>query len=1066
MRLRIGRPTGRIFFAWLILVVAVLAGATSQATTSETLIVDVLYRADGTPAQGTLLISWPAFSTAGGDAIAAGSMKVNLGTNGSLQVAVFPNTGSTPRGTFYRVLLDLDDGTRSTEYWVVPQVAQTTIAAVRSLIVPQAQAMQFVGRDYVDSAIANAVGSSVELTGAQTIAGVKTFENSPQVPTPANPGDAANRQFVLDTVSASGQATAQAQTTPSTVNATQFEINGIALSSGNLSDGATLAKISQIPTQTSQLTNNSGFIAAAQAPVQSVNGMTGAVNLGSVATATTATNVNGGSVNATTGSFSGSVTVSSTLQAQEAITISDPRYYGAKCDWNGTTGTDDTAAMQTAINTIGSGDLIFPANHRCMISASLYLLYPNNQGMRIKGSPQLSKAPPTSGLVVNPLASAPFIPLILAGGAVNIDGLEIDGVSSSTGKASAGLLCWYCMRGKIYQTTATNIAGDGFVLNDGYFTATNTTAITSTGLQTITLIGLPFPLYAGEGISVVFEPGSANSEQLSMRAVGTYSAGTQTVTVSTSKLHTAPATVELLGNNNGLIFDHDFSTYNAGWGYNMPDDLSAGGQNDVRFDKVHALSNGSGGIWVHGSYVNGTIQGGSFQSNTGYAVELGDPAGTSTVQGWNIYGPDDNESNTQNCIYEARASRTNYHGDLSAVSLCPPTLTRTIANLNTSQVINGSTIGPQLFITPAGNSLQFEMNANLNRGTALWPANINTLVQPTWPALTVTGGVIATGTVTPTNGGANWVRTPTCSITDTGSGAGASCTATVDYAASLTVTSVNISNGGSGYSSPSIVLTGGQDMALSLHSRGAQPIRLNMYISGQALTGSTGGTIFGDGTINTLTYPVARVDNLGCISYSEANSENQKGKFCQTFAGNNTYTMPDATGTNTWSMVGLQSGQTRPTIAGTSTQVALLSDVTVAPGSIVATRSYCASGCTAGVLSGNANGVTLWAVPANGAGVYRAQCYLIITQAATTSSTAPYCSVAYTDAWTGYAGNYAVLTGTYTGNAVNHAVYGTPYVFNAAANTNIIFSTSGYASSGTTPMQYGAVVKLEYLGSD
>jgi hypothetical protein len=279
MRSRTGRPTGRIFFGWLILAVAVLAGAAAEATTTKTSIVDVLYRADGTPAQGTLLISWPAFTTAGGDAIAAGSMTVKLGSGGSVQAAVFPNTGSTPQGTYYKVLLDLDDGTRSTEYWVVPQVAQTTIAAVRSLLVPQSQAMQFVGRDYVDSAIAGVVGSSVGLAGNQAIAGVKTFQNSPQVPAPTNAGDAANRQFVLDTLSNSASTTAAGQSTPGPVNATLYQIDGVALSSANLSDGATLAKVSQIPTLTSELTNNSGFITGAGAPVQSVNGMTGAVSL-------------------------------------------------------------------------------------------------------------------------------------------------------------------------------------------------------------------------------------------------------------------------------------------------------------------------------------------------------------------------------------------------------------------------------------------------------------------------------------------------------------------------------------------------------------------------------------------------------------------------------------------------------------------------------------------------------------------------------------------------------------------------------------------------------------------
>ncbi|MGA2962026.1 MAG: glucosaminidase domain-containing protein [Candidatus Korobacteraceae bacterium] len=58
MRFRADRPTRRIFFWWLILAVAFLAGAEAPAATSKTSIVDVLYRADGTPARGTLLISW------------------------------------------------------------------------------------------------------------------------------------------------------------------------------------------------------------------------------------------------------------------------------------------------------------------------------------------------------------------------------------------------------------------------------------------------------------------------------------------------------------------------------------------------------------------------------------------------------------------------------------------------------------------------------------------------------------------------------------------------------------------------------------------------------------------------------------------------------------------------------------------------------------------------------------------------------------------------------------------------------------------------------------------------
>ena len=196
-----------------------------------------------------------------------------------------------------------------------------------------------------------------------------------------NPGDAANQQFVLNTVSASEQAAAQAQATPSTVNATAIEIDGIALSSANLSDGATLAKISQIPTTTSQLTNNSGFITAAGVPVQSVNGMTGAVNLGTVATATTATNVSGGSVSATTGSFSGNVAVGPTTLNQQGVAgrtdfvdvLADcgAQGAGASCTNSGATPYvvnaanchDDYAAITACIANYPGRTILFP--HTC-----------------------------------------------------------------------------------------------------------------------------------------------------------------------------------------------------------------------------------------------------------------------------------------------------------------------------------------------------------------------------------------------------------------------------------------------------------------------------------------------------------------------------------------------------------------------------------------------------------------------------------------------------------------------------------------------------------------------------
>ena len=362
---------GRIFFGWLILAIAIGVGASAEATTT-TLVAGVLPRADGTPAQGTLLISWPDFTTADGDTVAAGSKTVLLGSDGSVQVALFPNTGSTPQGTYYKVLKDLDDGTRSTEYWVVPQVAQTTIAAVRSLLVPQSQAIQFVGRDYVDTAIAGIVGGSVELAGDQTIAGVKTFQSSPQVPTPTNAGDAANRQFVLDTVSNSGSGGAQGQGASGTVNASLYQINGVALSSANLSDGATLAKVSQIPTLVSQLTDDSGYITAGGAPVQSVNGLTGAVSLATLGFPGVASDGNLGM------SIAGGVAIGKALSAGNLASIG-PRYDVTQFGATGNGSADDTAAIQAAFNACfnnvalgATGGIVeFPGPHSYLISSTI-----------------------------------------------------------------------------------------------------------------------------------------------------------------------------------------------------------------------------------------------------------------------------------------------------------------------------------------------------------------------------------------------------------------------------------------------------------------------------------------------------------------------------------------------------------------------------------------------------------------------------------------------------------------------------------------------------------------------
>lgn len=181
----------RLFYC-LISALVVMALPLHAADPAKTIVSDTMYRADGSAARGTLLISWPAFSTADGKPVAAGTLSVKIGASGSVNIPLLPTQGATPAGTAYRVVVSLDDGSSSTEYWAVPALSPTTIAAIRSTQVPATVAMQVVSRDYVDSQLATAVRRS----GDETIAGSKTFDSSPLVPPPGTDAAAANKGYV------------------------------------------------------------------------------------------------------------------------------------------------------------------------------------------------------------------------------------------------------------------------------------------------------------------------------------------------------------------------------------------------------------------------------------------------------------------------------------------------------------------------------------------------------------------------------------------------------------------------------------------------------------------------------------------------------------------------------------------------------------------------------------------------------------------------------------------------------------------------------------------------------
>src|SRR5947209_2947957 len=144
------RLQGRLFC----LLLCVLAGLVSQAQSpATTTISDTVYRADGTPAAGTLLISWPTFSTASGQAVASGTKSVTLGTGGALSVALVPNAGAAPANTFYTVVYQLSDGTVKTEFWSVGTTSPTTIAAVRTTLGSGSSAAHPGTKQYVDTGL-------------------------------------------------------------------------------------------------------------------------------------------------------------------------------------------------------------------------------------------------------------------------------------------------------------------------------------------------------------------------------------------------------------------------------------------------------------------------------------------------------------------------------------------------------------------------------------------------------------------------------------------------------------------------------------------------------------------------------------------------------------------------------------------------------------------------------------------------------------------------------------------------------------------------------------------------
>jgi hypothetical protein len=198
---RFPRVVGAKLFTFLLLTLTLSTALWGQGPALTT-VADTVYRADGTPASGTVLISWPSFQTAEEDPVAAGNLSVTIGLLGAVTVQLVPNAGASPAGTYYVVVYQLDDGTVRKEYWSVPSTSPTTISAV--LTTPGTGLENFAAtKQYVDQKVANrAIDSTVvHLAGTEAITGAKQFLVPPALPAPTGANDGANKGYVDAAVS-------------------------------------------------------------------------------------------------------------------------------------------------------------------------------------------------------------------------------------------------------------------------------------------------------------------------------------------------------------------------------------------------------------------------------------------------------------------------------------------------------------------------------------------------------------------------------------------------------------------------------------------------------------------------------------------------------------------------------------------------------------------------------------------------------------------------------------------------------------------------------------------------
>jgi hypothetical protein len=244
---------------------AMIAGCVSMAAAqvATTTVQDTVYSANGTPAVGTVLVSWNSFTTMGGQTVPAGSTSATIGAGGQLTIALAPNAGATPMGSYYTAIFHLNDGTTSRQYWVVPVTVPgagpVTIAEIKNQVLPVSVAMQTVSKQYVDDSIAAAAtgfpldSSPYVQKAGDTMAGPLVL---PADPVSAN--QAADKNYVDENVAATAGGLGQKVSLLPSANQTVAQPSGTSFSISGVSANTTFGGIGT----SSQSTITSGNTAA------------------------------------------------------------------------------------------------------------------------------------------------------------------------------------------------------------------------------------------------------------------------------------------------------------------------------------------------------------------------------------------------------------------------------------------------------------------------------------------------------------------------------------------------------------------------------------------------------------------------------------------------------------------------------------------------------------------------------------------------------------------------------------------------------------------------------------